>query len=74
MLNNKALSMLIFLTFLNSEVNKVWLFGMFYNVQRVIHLVCTQIFRKTSISYPLVRTQTFVYQRVKNVTFLKKFV
>ena len=28
-----------------------------------------QIFRKTNISYPLIRTDTFVYQGVRNVHF-----
>ena len=32
-----------------------------------------QIFRKTNISYPLIRTRTFAYQGVRNVTFWGTF-
>ena len=31
----------------------------------------SQIFRKTNISYPLIRTLTYAYQGVKNVHFMK---
>ena len=37
-------------------------------------LVCTQIFRKTNISYPLIRIRMFAYQGVGNVIFGEKFV
>ena len=36
---------------------------------RIIHLVRTQMFRKTNISYPLVRTRTCAYQGVRNISF-----
>ena len=32
-----------------------------------------QIFRKTNISYPLIRTSTCAYQGVRNVRFLENF-
>ena len=33
-----------------------------------------KIFRKTNISYPLIRRRTFAYQRVRNVSFSENFV
>ena len=38
-----------------------------------IYLVRTQTFRKTKISYPLVRTRACAYQGVRNVTFSEHF-
>ena len=37
--------------------------------QGTIHLVSAEIFRKTNISYPLIRTRTWAYQGVRNVSF-----
>ena len=37
----------------------------------VIHLVRTQNFPKTNISYPLIRTRTCAYQELRNVSFSK---
>ena len=39
----------------------------------IIHLVCTQNFPKTNISYFVIRTRTCTYQRVKNMNFLENF-
>ena len=39
----------------------------------IIHLVRTQNFPKTSISYPLIRTHTCAYQGVRNVSFSENF-
>ena len=39
----------------------------------VIHLVRTQLFRKTNISYPLICTRTCAYQGVRNVSFSGNF-
>ena len=36
-------------------------------------LVRTQIFRRTNISYPLMRTLTCAYQGVRNISFSKNF-
>ena len=41
--------------------------------QGVIHLVRTQHFSKTNISYPLIRTRTCAYHWVRNVSFWKNF-
>ena len=38
----------------------------------IIHLVRTQIFRKTNISYPLICKRTFTYKG-QNVSFFGKF-
>ena len=37
-------------------------------IHRAIHLVRTQIFRKTNISYSVIRTRTCAYQRVRNIS------
>ena len=37
------------------------------------HLVPTQIFRETNISYRLIRTGTSAYQGIRNVSFLENF-
>ena len=42
-------------------------------IQGIIHLVRTQNFRKTDISYPLIRTRTCAHQGVKNVDCSEKF-
>ena len=39
----------------------------------VIHLVDTQIFRKTRNSYPLIRISTCAYQGLRIVSFLNNF-
>ena len=39
----------------------------------IIHLVRTQNFSKTTISHPLIRTLTFAYQGVRNVSFSENF-
>ena len=39
----------------------------------IIHLVRTKIFRKSNVSYPLIRTQTYAYQGVRNVSFSQNF-
>ena len=33
-----------------------------------------QIFQKTNISYPLIRTRSCVHQQVRNVSFSENFV
>ena len=38
-----------------------------------IHLVHTNIFRKTNISYPLIGTCTYAYQGVRNISFSETF-
>ena len=40
----------------------------------VVHLVRTQIFRKTEISYPRMRTRTWAYQGVWNISFSENFI
>ena len=39
----------------------------------IIHLVCTQMFRKTNSSYPVIRTYAWAYQGVTNVSFSEHF-
>ena len=39
----------------------------------IIHLICAQTFQKTNISYPLIRTRTWSYQGVRNVSVLENF-
>ena len=39
----------------------------------IIHLICTQNFPKTNISYFVIRTRTCTYQVVKNINFLENF-
>ena len=46
----------------------------FTNITRVSFIqYARKIFRKTNISYPLVRRRTREYQRVRNVSFSKDF-
>ena len=42
--------------------------------KKPIHLVVRKIFRKTNISYPLIRTCTCAYQGIINVSFPENFV
>ena len=52
----------------------VWmLFFFFHLTSGIIHLVRTQNFLKTNISNPLIRTRTYVYQGVRNVSFFENF-
>ena len=37
-------------------------------LQAIIHLLRTQKFPKTKISYPLIRRRTYAYQGVRNVS------
>ena len=39
----------------------------------IIYLVRTQNFPKSNISNPLIRTRTYAYQRVRNVSFSENF-
>ena len=39
----------------------------------IIQLVRSKIFRKTNISYPLIRIRTCAYQGIRNVSFSKNF-
>ena len=41
---------------------------------RIIHLVRTQNFRKTNISYPLIRTRKRAYRRERNNSFLENSI
>ena len=41
---------------------------------RIIHLVSTQNFPKTIISYPVIRTHTCAHQGVRNVSFSENFM
>ena len=47
----------------------VWFNSVSNRPTGVIHLVSKQIFRKTDIAYPLIRTYTCTSQRVRNVSF-----
>ena len=51
----------------SSDIDKV------ENELRVIHLVRTQNFLKTNVSYPLIHTRTCAYQGVRNVSFSENF-
>ena len=51
----------------------VWFNSVSNRPTGVIHLVSKQIFRKTDIAYPLIRTHTCASQRVRNVSFSENF-
>ena len=59
----------------HSFENKLALFSFLLRiiVLGITHFVRTQNFRKTNISYPLMRTRTCVYQGVRNVSFSENF-
>ena len=44
----------------------------FVNTMDIIHYI-RNIFRKTNISYPQIRTRTYAYQGVRNISFSENF-
>ena len=75
------------MTILTREINRTsrpekilhhWMFlpnymGKISSWLGIIHLVRSKTFRKTKISYPLIRTPMCVYQGVRNVSFSENF-
>ena len=49
------------------------LYGENFKRLGIIHLVRSKTFRKTKISYPIIRTPMCMYQRVRNVSFSENF-
>ena len=59
--------------FWNSRKGKFIYYVSFYSSYGSLVYYVLKIFQKTNISYPLIRTRTFAFLRVGNVSFLENF-
>ena len=59
----------MFTTYNVRKYLNLWSLFPLFTYYGIIHLVRTQIFQKTNISDPLIRTLTCAYQGVRNISF-----